>query len=326
MLATAAALLFSAGIARAQAWVPHTIPSRTLDSGRPGPTITFVAGVHGGKVAAVRALERLATELLPGTLLGGRIILVAPANVRGFDAGLAQLSPDDGLNLNRVFPGDSDGRPTERLAAGLMQIVARSDYLVDLHGSDGDEAVWRFAYAARPGVDPQVDSAALDLATRWGTPLVVWDDAGPRTLAESRFLQTAAHLSGVPAITVFEGGSSREDSAATARFVDGVRAVLTSFGMLADSIAPIAPPERLARREVVMSPHAGRWESIHPPGTLVTAGELLGTLRGSWWRRSPVRATTGGRILHQRLSGPATLDAPLVILGVRHDAFPTTDR
>lgn len=326
VLATAAALLLWSQVARAQEGEPHRIPMHTLDSGRPGPTIAFVAGIHGGKVAAVRALEQLGIELDAGSLLRGRVIFVAPANLRGFNSGLAQLSPDDGLNLNRVFPGHPQGQPTERLAARILhEIVSISDYLVDLHGSDGDEAVWRFAYAARPGVDAAVDSAALDLARRWGTPLVVWDDAGPRTLAESRFLQTAAHLSGVPAITVFEGGSSREDPAAASRFVTGVRALLTSFAMLADSSAPHTPPERLDRRELLLSPLAGRWEPLHLPGTSVGGGELLGSLRGSWWRRTPVRAATAGRILHQRLRGPVPLDAPLVILGVRHQDFPTID-
>lgn len=325
VLATAAVLVAGAGVLGAQE--ADTIPSRTLDSGRPGPTVTFVAGIHGGKVAAVRALEQLGETLRPEALLRGRIILVAPANLRGFRAGLAQVSPDDGLNLNRVFPGNVAGAPTERLAARILRdIVAGSDYLVDLHGSDGDEAVARFAYAARPGVDPRVDSASLDLATRWGVPLVLWDEGGPRTLGESRFLQTAAHLSGVPAITVFEGGSTREDSAATARFAAGVRAVLTSLSMLGDSIRPATAPVRLSRREVVLPAHAGRWEPIHPPGTDVAEDELLGTLRGSWWRRTPVRAAAAGRILHQRLRGPVPVGSPLVILGVRDHAFPITDR
>ena len=75
-----------------------------------------------------------------------------------------------------------------------------------------------------------------------------------------------------------------------------------------------------------MPVHAGHWEPVHSPGTDVTAGELLGTLRGSWWRRTPVRAATAGRILHQRLPGPALEGSPIVILGVRDLAFPITNR
>lgn len=209
------------------------LPVTEITGAAPGPTVAFVAGVHGGKVAAIHALDGL-RQLLSARVVRGRVLLVGPANLAGYRAGLAQTSPDDSLNLNRVFPGRTDGRPTERLAARLMRdIVSESDYLVDLHGSDGDEAVGRFAYAARPGVDPRVDSAARELAFAWRTPVVVWDDAGPRTLAESRFLQTAAHLSGVPAITVFEAGDQRVDACATAAFVGGVVRVLDRLGLLA---------------------------------------------------------------------------------------------
>lgn len=298
----------------------QVVPSRTLEASRPGPTVTFVAGIHGGKRAAVRALEELAPVLL-SRLARGRVILVYPANLAGYRAGLAQLSPEDGLNLNRVFPGDSTGRPTERVAAYFMAyVIPSSDFLVDLHGSDGDEAVWQFAYAARPGVDPAVDSAALDLARHWGTPVVVWDEDGPRTVAESRFLQSAAHLSGVPAITVFERGHTRDDSAATARFKAGVLRVLAGLEMLRDTVSPAPAPEVLARREVVLSRRTGGWRPIRAPGDLVKAGELLGHLTGSFWRRTPVRAGASGRILHQRNPGEVPRGAPLVILGVAADS------
>jgi predicted deacylase len=307
----AAVLLAFCGPAAAQ-----VVPSRTLEASRPGPTVTFVAGIHGGKRAAVLALEELA-PVLGARLERGRVIFVAPANLAGYRAGLAQLSPEDGLNLNRVFPGDSAGRPTERIAAYFMaHVVPPTDLLVDLHGSDGDEAVWRFAYAARPGVDPAVDSAALDLARRWGTPVVVWDEDGPRTLAESRFLQTAAHLSGVPAITVFEHGNTRDDPAATARFKAGVLRVLASLEMLRDTVAPAPAPELLTRREVALAPRPGGWQPIRAPGDLVKPGELLGHLTGSSWGRTPVRAAVPGRILHQRNPGDVPRGAPLVILGV----------
>lgn len=297
----------------------QAVPSRTLEASRPGPTVTFVAGVHGGKRAAVRALEELAPSL-GARLVRGRVILIAPANLAGYRAGLAQLSPEDGLNLNRVFPGDSTGRPTERLAAHFVShVIPATDLLVDLHGSDGDEAVWAFAYAARPGVNPAVDSAALDLAHRWGTPVVVWDADGPRTLAESRFLQTAAHLSGVPAITVFEQGNTRDDSVATARFKEGVLRVLASLEMIADVPAHAGPPERLAGRNVFLAPRAGTWRPIRAPGDLVTSGELLGHLTGSSRRRTPVRAAVSGRILHQRNPGAVPRDVSLLILGVAAD-------
>lgn len=303
------------------------LPYVTLLGRRAGPTVALVAGVHGGKVAAVHALESLQRTLGP-QLIRGRVILVAPANLAGYRAGLAQISPDDSLNLNRVFPGVVCGEPTERLASRIMrEIVAESDYLVDLHGSDGDEAVGRFAYAARPGVEPRVDSLALRLATAWGVPTIVWDDAGPRTRETARFLQTAAHLSGVPAITVFEAGATREDSVATRRFVEGAMALLADLQMVRPQPRaagrPAEPrsggnatPRVLPRRAVTTAPAAGTWSPAVRPSQEVALGELLGAFNDSTGTRVELRATSPGLVLHQRLAGSVAAGTPLVILGV----------
>jgi len=304
------------------------LPYVALLGRRAGPTVALVAGVHGGKVAAVRALESL-QRTLGAELVRGRVILVAPANLAGYQAGLAQISPDDSLNLNRVFPGVVCGEPTERLASRIMrEIVANSDYLVDMHGSDGEEAVGRFAYAARPGVDPKVDSVALHLATAWGVPTVVWDDAGPRTRETARFLQTAAHLSGVPAITVFEAGETREDSVATRRFIEGAMALLADLQMVrarprngagagtSGAVIGGQKPRVLPRRAVTTAPSPGNWTPHVRPSQEVAVGELLGTFSDSTGTRVELRATSPGLVLHQRLAGPVFASTPLIIIGV----------
>lgn len=307
------ALMLPAGLAG------QALPVETIEAAAPGPTVAFVAGVHGGKAAAVRAADSL-RMLLPGRLTRGRVLILAPANRAGFDAGLAQTSPDDSLNLNRVFPGRSDGRPTERLAAAIMrEVVAPADYLVDMHGSDGDESVGSFAYAARPGLDPRIDSAARMLAESWMTPVIVWDEGGPRRLEESRFLQTAAHLSGVPAITVFEESATREDRIATALFVSGAQRVLHGLGMLAPEATPAASayaPELLARRAVVLAESDGTWRPATRPGDRLDPGEPAGWLRSSSGVDSAVRVPDGGLVLHLRNAGPLRAGTPLVITGI----------
>jgi len=328
LICVAAASLLAAACAPPPAMLPiaavapdaPALPYVALLGRRAGPTVALVSGVHGGKVAAVRALESL-QRTLGDELVRGRVILVAPANLAGYQAGLAQISPDDSLNLNRVFPGVVCGEPTERLASRIMrEIVANSDYLVDMHGSDGEEAVGRFAYAARPGVDPKVDSVALHLATAWGVPTVVWDDAGPRTLETARFLQTAAHLSGVPAITVFEAGEAREDSVATRHFIEGAMAVLADLQMVRarPRREPAKPgtPRILPRRAVTTAPSFGTWTPLVRPGQEVAAGELLGTFNDSTGTHVELRAESAGVVLHQRLPGEVRENTPLTILGV----------
>lgn len=291
----------------------------------PGPTVALIAGVHGGKVSASQALERLARRLEQQKgRMNGRVRIVPVANEAARQGGAAQLGPD-GLNLNRVFPGKADGRPTERLARRILyEVVAGADYLVDLHGSDGEEAVGRFAYAARPGLRPAIDSAALELARAWGTPLVVWDTAGPRTLATSIYLQTAAHLSSVPAITVFEAGTTRDDAAAVDAFLQGAERLLGSLGMIVHEPEPMAPPAVMAERAVMTSDDAGTWRPLEGrlPGTRVKHGESLGFFAdssvgpGGSTSHTAHLAPANGIILHIRQPGPVSARTPLFIIAV----------
>jgi predicted deacylase len=287
----------------------------------PGPTVALVAGVHGGKRSAMRALAELREELereRARDRMHGTVLLVPVAHEAARAGDLAQLSPLDSLNLNRVFPGRADGRPTERLAHRIMtEIVARSDYLVDLHGADGEEMVGAFAYAARPGLDPRVDSAALHLAQVWGTPRVVWDTEGPRALATARFLQTAAHLSGVPAITVFEAGTSREDTAAVTAFKRGARRLLAGLGVLAEETGTPPAPVLHPRRDVVLAEAPGRWSPALLPGAVASAGELIGTLVGSSGEPSELRAAGAGVVLHIRLAGTVPQGTAVAILAAQ---------
>ena len=54
--------------------------------------------------------------------MSGRIIVVPMANFPAAKAGL-RTSPIDELNLNRVFPGDPDGTPTQALAHYIDSVL-----------------------------------------------------------------------------------------------------------------------------------------------------------------------------------------------------------
>jgi predicted deacylase len=212
----------------------------------------------------------------------------------------------------------------------MYEVVAGSDYLIDMHGSDGDEQVGRFAYAARPGLRPAVDSAALNLASAWGTALVVWDTEGPRTLAASSYLQTAAHLSRVPAITVFEAGSERESDEAVDAFLLGAERLLGVLDVITLEPEPMPPPAVHTQRSVTLSPASGVWTPAVSlrPGQKVARNELLGTFTdSSSGTGTDVRAIAGGVVLHlrQAKAGMVGAKAPLVILAADVTS-PVTDR
>lgn len=101
----------------------------------------MTAGVHGCEYVGIEALNRLKQELDPAAL-SGRVILLPLVNPEGFYQGSKQTIPADGQNLNRMFPGKSDGTFSSQLARVLEEtLYPEADFLMDLHGGDVNEAL-----------------------------------------------------------------------------------------------------------------------------------------------------------------------------------------
>ena len=135
--------------------VPGAQPLETLClcGAAPGRTLVVTAGVHGCEYVGVQALRCLAVELDPAEL-SGNVILLPLANPTGFYAGAKQVVPEDGVNLNRAFPGDPAGTLSARLAYALeTALYQAADFLADLHSGDGG------GEPGRPDGRPGADSA-----------------------------------------------------------------------------------------------------------------------------------------------------------------------
>ena len=100
----------------------------------------FIAtGVHGYEFAPILAAEKLAEAIDPKQL-SGIVLVTRPSHVSAFEARSPYVNPDDRMNLNRSFPGDPSGTQTERIAHIIFtQLIARSDFVVDVHSGDGAE-------------------------------------------------------------------------------------------------------------------------------------------------------------------------------------------
>lgn len=97
-----------------------------IDSGKPGPAVALLAGVHGNERAGVYALQKLLPLLTPtrGT------VYAAFANPPAIAANVRML----GKNLNRCFYAGNDGvDPEDIRARELMTMLDACDALLDLH-------------------------------------------------------------------------------------------------------------------------------------------------------------------------------------------------
>ena len=104
--------------------------ARIDDSGVEGPTIFFVAGTHGNEWAGYYAADALMEEIFP---TAGKIIWVPRANIQACN--IEQRTAEDEVNLNRVYPGNSEGNPVEQVAAEIMALIEQEQpvAVVDMH-------------------------------------------------------------------------------------------------------------------------------------------------------------------------------------------------
>ncbi|MGW2109357.1 succinylglutamate desuccinylase/aspartoacylase family protein [Streptomyces sp. NPDC001948] len=250
------------------------IPVMEACGQRAGPVVTLFAGVHGCEYAPMAALRSfmlgLDTEQLSGTV---RAVLTA--NPTAFRERTPFLTPDDGKNLNRCFPGSPDGSHSEHLAAFLFdEFVRGSDALIDLHAGDLVEALSPFTlHDASPVADQ-----ARELATAYGLPLAIRQQRAGAAVSGSTC--GAAADAGIPAIIAEAGGCGLVTPETLAAHTAGLSRVLDHLGMRrTKQPAPAGPEVRHMTRFVwLTSPVPGWWQPAVAPGAEVTAGCRLGAV------------------------------------------------
>jgi predicted deacylase len=268
------------------------IPFGLVEGAAPGPTLLVTAGVHGSEYCSIEAALRLVRQDPAG--LAGTILVLPILNPSGFRQRSIYVMPEDGRNLNRMFPGRPDGTLSERLADWLVTtIYPQADAYLDLHGGDLSEALAPFS------LFPGGSEASQALAIAFGLPVAV--AAG----GEGYTINAAGRL-GVPSIIAEVGGNGLWDEAGVATMTTGIDRVLHHLGMVAGPV-PAAPQER-PRIVTMWVPAAGAnglWYPATEIGQPVAAGDVVGEIRDVFGAvRETIRSQQDGFILY-RLSSLA---------------------
>lgn len=127
MAAPEPAGIIAAGTAAATPYYVH-------DSGKDGPSVMIVAGVHGNEPAGASAAE----QIRHWPIGRGRLVVVPRANVTALAAEKRNTPGEEAdlANLNRNFPSPTQGdQPRGALATALWEFARQQkpDWLLDLH-------------------------------------------------------------------------------------------------------------------------------------------------------------------------------------------------
>ncbi len=287
------------------------IPVVVINGKRPGKTVCVFGGVHGAEYPGIEAAIRLSRSLTADAVRGA-VIVVPIVSVPAFQKRSIYVSPLDGKNINRFFPGNPAGTITEVVAATLFQeTVSQADALVDLHGGDMVEALIPFTIYCQTG-KPAVDEVSLKMAQVYGIELIV------RSTAIRGGSYQAAAVMGKPAVLAEAGGQGILDEPSVQIHVRGVTNVLRHFGVLEGAPEVPRKPVELPQWAWVAAEDGGMFYPAVKVGQEVEKGQVLGEFR-DWFgdRLRTVESPAAGMVVFLVTSPAINKGDPILSVGMR---------
>ena len=296
-------------------WAPvldtgYAMPTTVINGAFEGPTVLITSGVHGGEYPGIQTAIELSNELQPDHL-HGQVVIIHPVNLRAFFARVSYCVPDDGKNLNRVFPGKPDGTLAEQIAYVIStEFQAKADVYLDLHGGDLHEKLTPYAYYA--AVD---DSAVMEKSIAIAemldcTYLVKSGNFGGA-------MGSASKVHGIPALLIEKGGCGLWSPEEVADYKRNIHNALCYLKV--EEGEPVVPPKkpiRLTNEIGINATTAGGWYPSVKLGDTVSTGQVLGEVRDLFGNvLETVVASADAMVIYMVVSLAVSAGDPLISLG-----------
>lgn len=256
------------------------IPITVFHGKESGPVLGITAGVHGYEYAPILASQQLIERIDPATLKG-TIILVQIANVPSFLSRSPYTNPDDGKNLNRVFPGDPEGSLTERIADVITEkVIGKSDYFVDMHSGDAPEDLMAYVAYYQNDKLSKISEQGRQMAAKMGFDhVIVFKTTGKdymKAQKPSLYCSAEAFKQGIPAVDIECGRLGMIESEFVDKIVEGVESLLKHLQMVKGQ--PIVTEEIAfcEERFYLSSKHTGFFYPEKASGDYVIKGMKIG--------------------------------------------------
>jgi len=258
-------------------WANVMVPITVVGQGE-GPTALLLGGNHGDEYQGQIAIMKLGRELTP-EMVTGRIIMIPSLNFPAARAA-TRLSPLDGMNMNRAFPGDRNGCVTSQIAHYLTTVLfPLSDIVIDIHS--GGRSM-EFIPCAHMHVVNDLDQRQqmLGAMLAWNTDFAfLYTD-----IAGTGLLPVEAENRGKIVVTTELGGGEAIPAHVHRIAYDGLKNVLRHLGVLVGrSVSreeldkkPVMITAALDAENYLLAPKSGIFEIAVELGDAVVAGQPVG--------------------------------------------------
>ena len=196
--------------------------------------ISIVTGIHGDELEGQYVCFELQRRLERHRECLAGIVDIYPAmNPLGIDS-ITRGIPAFDLDMNRIFPGDIDGSMMEYVAARVMEDVAGSDCVLDIHASNiylTEIPQIRINELHQERLVPLAEKCNVDL---------VWVH-GASTVLESTFAYSL-NSRGTPVLVVEMGVGMRITQEYGNQMVDGIFHLMREMGIWSGDVSPVRKP------------------------------------------------------------------------------------
>jgi uncharacterized protein len=290
------------------------LPVTVVHGAEPGPVMALIAGNHGYEYPPILALQRLLPLLSPQTMRG-TVVLVHVAAMPSFQKRTVYVSPIDGKNLNRAYPGRSSGTSSERIADFVTrEVIEKADLVLDLHGGDGNEWLRPFVYLPVTG-ERSLDEKMKELVLAFGIDHIVVDGSRPKDPERSIYCDATAITRGIPALTAESGALGRVDEGAIELLVRGVMSVLRHYRLIDGAPTPVEAPIYLEPSEVLRSPVSGVLKPLVEPGQAVARGTAIAMVTDFFGQEiARIHAPFAGIVLYVVATPPISEGEPVAMV------------
>lgn len=291
-----------------------------------GPKIFLVGVIHGEEVIGIELIHRIFKYV---KLKRGSIYAIPVANIPGLSLCARNLpygEQSEWDNLNRTFPGDKEGRPSEKLAAAIYETIlkVKPNLVIDIH-ADSHNSIPYILIDRLIKKNKKLMMNTRKLAEQFGVtvcnevPLKEYiKESDDQSLTGCLF-----NYANIPAFVVELGGPTIVKESFLRIGKAGIMNILQNLGMLSEPWKPFVAESKIRteyplRIETINALHqSGKIDYKVSLGTRVKKGQLIATIEDIFGKvHEEIKAPTEGYLISlgfHVLSFPGLIVATLAV-------------
>ncbi|MBP2650563.1 MAG: succinylglutamate desuccinylase [Firmicutes bacterium] len=287
-----------------------SIPLTVINGIQAGKTVVITSGIHGGEYPCIETAIELAQEIDPLTV-SGQLIILHPVNIQAFQARMSYIVPEDGKNINRLFPGDKMGTISDRIAYTITtEYSDRADFYIDLHGGDIHESLPPYVYY--PGIaDEKVVAQSKAAAEVLNADFIVKSSA-------TTGAYNSAAIRGIPSLLIELGGKGLWNLEEVIFYKNNITNLLRHLHLLKGPVQiPRQKAYEITKAEYIDASESGCWyPSVNLKDT-VRKGQKIGQIKDVFGNtKEEIFAAYDAVILFITVSLAINANDPIITYGI----------